>query len=368
MKEFNHLVWPDYDNCLANLPNSILKKWNLPTRGSTLPLADQYLQKDYKNVVVLLLDGMGKAIIERHLDENGPFRSHLAGVYQSVFLSSTVPATTSALSGLQPCEHAWLGWDNYYPRLNKNVTVFLNVVQSTEEPAADFHVASTIAPYENIMTRINRAGGEAYACTPFFEPYPDSFEKICARIKELCQNPGKKYIYAYWPEPDGVLHEAGCGAEISGKTTRELEEKVAELMEELEDTLLIVTADHGHKDCQAVVLTNYPKICDCLVRMPSLEPTALNFFVKEEKKEVFEEAFQREFGDKFLLMPMQDVLDKQLFGTAEPHPEFRGMLGDYLAISIDDLAIFLRPEDVLKSMHGGVSEDEVTIPLIVFEK
>lgn len=157
MKENNHLVWPDYENCLANLPNSILKKWNLPTRGSTLPLADRYLQKDYKNVVILLLDGMGKAIIESHLDKNGPFRSHLAGVYQSVFLSSTVPATTSALSGLQPCEHAWLGWDNYYPQLDKNVTVFLNVIQSTEAPAANYHVASTIAPYENVISRINRA-------------------------------------------------------------------------------------------------------------------------------------------------------------------------------------------------------------------
>lgn len=367
MKENNHLVWPDYENCLANLPNSILKKWNLPTRGSTLPLADRYLQKDYKNVVILLLDGMGKAIIESHLDKNGPFRSHLAGVYQSVFLSSTVPATTSALSGLQPCEHAWLGWDNYYPQLDKNVTVFLNVIQSTEAPAANYHVASTIAPYENVISRINRAGGHAYACTPFFEPFPDSFEKICARIKDLCKKPEKKYIYAYWPEPDGALHESGCHAEAAIRMTRELEEKVAELVGELEDTLLIVTADHGHKDCQAVVLTDYPKICDCLIRTPSLEPCVLNFFVKEDRKEIFEDEFRREFGEKFLLMPMQEVLDKQLFGTAEPHPSFRDMLGNYLAIAMDDLAIFLRPEDVLKSMHGGVSEDEVMIPLIVFD-
>lgn len=367
MKENNHLVWPDYENCLANLPNSILKKWNLPTRGSTLPLADRYLQKDYKNVVILLLDGMGKAIIESHLDKNGPFRSHLAGVYQSVFLSSTVPATTSALSGLQPCEHAWLGWDNYYPQLDKNVTVFLNVIQSTEEPAANYHVASTIAPYENVISRINRAGGHAYASMPFFEPFPDSFEKICARIKDLCKKPEKKYIYAYWPEPDGALHESGCHAEAAIRMTRELEEKVAELVGELEDTLLIVTADHGHKDCQAVVLTDYPKICDCLIRTPSLEPCVLNFFVKEDKKEIFEDEFRREFGEKFLLMPMQEVLDKQLFGTAEPHPSFRDMLGNYLAIAMDDLAIFLRPEDVLKSMHGGVSEDEVMIPLIVFD-
>ena len=77
--EKHKIVLPDYKNCIANLPNSILKKLGLPTNGDTLPLLDKYLQKDYKNIVVILLDGMGKAIIERHLKTEGSFRSHLAG-------------------------------------------------------------------------------------------------------------------------------------------------------------------------------------------------------------------------------------------------------------------------------------------------
>lgn len=61
--EKHKIVLPDYKNCIANLPNSILKKLGLPTNGDTLPLLDKYLQKDYKNIVVILLDGMGKAIL-----------------------------------------------------------------------------------------------------------------------------------------------------------------------------------------------------------------------------------------------------------------------------------------------------------------
>ena len=57
------IVWPDYENCIANLPNSILKKWGIQTVGKTLSLADKYLEKDYTNVVVFLLDGMGKLIL-----------------------------------------------------------------------------------------------------------------------------------------------------------------------------------------------------------------------------------------------------------------------------------------------------------------
>ena len=64
-----NLVWPDYENCLANLPNSILNYFGQPTVGSTLPLADKYLQKEYKNVVLLLLDGMGQRILDSCLDE-----------------------------------------------------------------------------------------------------------------------------------------------------------------------------------------------------------------------------------------------------------------------------------------------------------
>ena len=36
MKEPKKLVWPDYENCIANLPNSILKKWKISTSGETL--------------------------------------------------------------------------------------------------------------------------------------------------------------------------------------------------------------------------------------------------------------------------------------------------------------------------------------------
>ena len=67
------LVLPDYKNCIANLPNSVLKKFGLETLGSSLPLADQYMAKKYKNIVVLLLDGMGTHILEKHLAKDPRF-------------------------------------------------------------------------------------------------------------------------------------------------------------------------------------------------------------------------------------------------------------------------------------------------------
>jgi hypothetical protein len=63
-------------------------KWGLPTNGETLKLLDRYLEKDYKNVVVILLDGMGKCVIEHNLEKNGFFNTHLAGTYVSTFPST----------------------------------------------------------------------------------------------------------------------------------------------------------------------------------------------------------------------------------------------------------------------------------------
>lgn len=367
MKNKKKLIWPDYNNCIANLPNSILKKFGVQTVGNTLSLADQYMKKEYKNVVVFLLDGMGKAIIERHLKEDGPFRSHLAGVYQSTFLSTTVAATTSMLSGLQPCEHSWLGWECYFPQIDENVIMFLNTIQGTEKPAADYNVAWSTVPYENIIEKLNKAGKKAFCVAPFMPPHPQSVEAICAGVKEKCNEPGQKFVYAYWKQPDGLLHRNGCNSDVVHEALTSIEEQMNDLINSLEDTLFIITADHGHLDNEIKVLQDYPNIMECLVRLPSLEPRVLNCFVKEGKKEIFVEEFTKEFGDKFLLMPMEEALEKKLFGTGLEHQQFRTMLGDFLAIAIDDISIYYTDERWV-SMHGSITEDEVLIPLIVFEQ
>ena len=61
------IVYPDYKNCIANVPNSILKYYGVGLAGDSLPLLDAQMKKPYKNVVLLLLDGMGKYILEKHL-------------------------------------------------------------------------------------------------------------------------------------------------------------------------------------------------------------------------------------------------------------------------------------------------------------
>ena len=373
------LIKPDYNNCLVNLSNSMLKHFSAETSAPTLKMADKLLEKEYKNVVVLLLDAMGISVIEKHLKPDGFFRSHLAGSYSSVFPPTTVAATTSVLSGLYPNEHGWLGWDMFFPDLNKNVTVFTNTDQLTEDgegnvtepvPAADYHVANKYIPYKNIIDRINEAGGKAYMSMPFAAPFPQDLDSILNRVEELCKAPEKKFIYAYWSEPDSTMHLYGPTSKEAYDVVTGLEKKVEEFSSKLSDTLLLITADHSQIESTNYCIRDYPEIMKCLVRMPAIEPRTLNFFVKDEYKSVFPKIFFETFKDKFLLLTKEEIIGQQLFGTGREHELFRDMLGDFIAISVAEISVFVthKEAEMLPGGHAGLTKEEMEIPLIAVVK
>ena len=63
------VVFPNYNNCLTNVTNSILKYFGVLTYHETLKELDDYLnEKEYKNVVLILYDGMGSNLMNRNLD------------------------------------------------------------------------------------------------------------------------------------------------------------------------------------------------------------------------------------------------------------------------------------------------------------
>ena len=371
---------PDYDNCLVNLSNSILKNFGAETSAPTLKLADDLLDGGYKNVVLLLLDAMGCSIMEKHLKPDGFFRSHLAGNISSVFPPTTVAATTSVISGLYPNEHGWLGWDTYFPNLVKNVAVFLNSEQMIEDPndrsvrprvianvpAADYHVAFRYCPYKSIMDRITEAGEKGYWSSPYVDPAPKDLGAVLKRTEELCSEPGRKYIYAYWVEPDQTMHMQGTDGKVVHDLVNSIESQVEEFASRLTDTLLLITADHGHMNSINHCILDYPEIMKCLVRLPSIEPRTLNFFVKDGYKEEFPKIFEDTFKDKFLLLTHDEVMEKKLFGLGKDHEMFNDMIGDYVAIATGNESILNTHLEASKIIgaHAGLTREEMEIPLI----
>lgn len=358
--------YPEYGNCIANLACSVLNYYGITPPNPTLPQADQLLCREYKNVVLLLLDGMGMNILERHLSADGFFRRNLISDYSSTFPPTTVAATTAVYSGLYPNQSAWLGWTGYFPEIEKNVIYFWNIDTDTGDPVDGLNVAQTYVPYENICDRIAATGIGAHYLAPFREPHPGNFGELCGEIERLCGADGRKYVYAYWDEPDHSMHDYGIDGDIIRQTVTDIEARVEKMAGRLEDTLLIITADHGHINIKNTVITDYSDIADCLVRMPSMEARALNLFVRDGMAEQFESAFRSHFGDSFMLIPKAKLLAMGLFGLGQDHERLEGMLGDYIAIAVSDVTI-CNEEGGFAGGHAGMTAEEMTIPLIAVE-
>lgn len=366
------IKFPDYDNCIAGITSSVLKHYGAACNIKSLPVLDERLKNDYKNIVVILFDGLGSNVINAHLDGNDFFLKNTVCDISSVFPPTTAAATTSLLSGLLPIEHAWLGWSLHFDELDKNVCLFTNTIHDTPDtPAADYNVAERYIPYENICVKIQKAtGGEvkAFGVYPFGGNKTESAEKMCGTVKSLCEKNGRKFIYAYWTEPDSTMHRFGVNHASVREQVKRFSRLTEQLCKDLTDTLVIVTADHGMTDVNYKFLTDYPHISDLMLRPRSIESRAANFFIKEEKKSYFKQAFNSEFGSDFKLYSKEEILKEGLFGDMPAHPRIERFLGDYIAVAIGKTCIEnIRPlqRDIFKAMHAGLTEDEMAVPLII---
>lgn len=367
----NKIEYPNYQNCLTNVSCSILKFFGLDCNHNSLPLLDTALKNyNYKNILMIIYDGMGSKIINKNLPDNSFFSKNIKTEISSVFPSTTAAATTSLLSALNPCEHGWVGYDVYFKKINKNVSIFSNKIKDTEIEAAEYNVVNTLLPYESIIEKINKNGHKAYSLFPFGKGHYSDLDDMLNKVKELCQKDGQKFIYAYYNEPDHTMHRNGTSGTVTSKLIKELNDKTEELVKQLNNTLIIILADHGHIDTKVINLeVDYPEFVKLIDGNTSIEGRACAFWVKKECQEEFIKQFNNLFADDFILLTKQQVLEIKLFGDGNYNDNFESSLGDFLAIGTGNRYFELHyyPDDMV-TQHSGITTDEMNIPLIIIEK
>ena len=366
------LVRNNYEECLTNLACSIRKYFELDYKHNTLDYIDKILEeKKPKNVVTILCDGKGSNIMDRMIPNDSFLIKNRLKSITTVFPATTVAATTSMTTGLNPVETGMLGWDMYYKDIDKTITVFMN----SEKGDFEYKPLDEAIEYNNkhmkrktIGKEINEIGlYKGYSLFPFGDKAYQTLDDMYERIEKLCNEDGKKYIYAYDTEPDHTMHEIGCDKPKIKEIIENINRRIEELSKKLTDTVIFVVADHGHHNVENIFIKDYPDVEDCLLRNTSLEPRAVNFFIKPDKKEIFVELFNKYFGDDFDLYSMDDVIDSKLFGDGEENEIFRDALGDYLAIGKTNKTLLYEGSDILKSQHAGYTDDEILVPLIVID-
>lgn len=370
-----NIFLPDYEKSILALSASLLKKYRVPDYHATLKDLDEKLAA-YQNIVLIIFDCMGMNILEHHLDENSFLRRHLTSVISSVFPPSTAIATTSIHSGLSPKEHGWMGWMLDFKEHNHIVEVFRDKDFYTKETVA-FKPSREVLKYTPIYEKIVRQNPDVHF-TKIFPAWAQggalSIEHMCERIARALTTHDKNLILAYWDDPDHTIHSNGCYSTAVHVVMSDIEMQIQKLAQQLDnDTLVIITADHGAVDIQEIYLNDIEGFQECLKRPPSLESRIVSFFVKDDKKEAFKNLFLKHFKDDFLLLTHDEYLNGPLLGPGRAHPKTADFIGDFIAIATGKRALRFYTTckeqfSVHKADHAGITPNEMRVPLILIEK
>ena len=211
---------------------------------------------------------------------------------------------------------------------------------------------------------------EGTVIASFNENKYEDIDDMINKIKSSLNIKDKNYIYVYNPEPDTTMHITGTDS----KETRDYFELINKKVEELyntisDDTLLIVVADHGHINCDTIILEDYKDIFDTLAGDTSFEGRLCSFKIKDGREEEFVYLFNKYFSNYFVLMTKEELIDSKLLGNGTENKYFRDSLGDYFALAYSNKYFKYRNVGhIHKSTHAGLTEDEMKIPLIILNK
>jgi hypothetical protein len=190
----------------------------------------------------------------------------------------------------------------------------------------------------------------------------------------LLRREGRRFIYAYWPELDSIGHREGIHSDTAVAHLGELDRAFESLLEQARgtDTLILVCADHGQRDTtrgDRIELTDHPLLADTLALPLCGEPRSAYCYLRPGREQQFDETVSRELGDAARAYPAQTLIDSGWFGLGEAHPQLQHRIGDRVLLMQENFILrdWLAQEkryDII-GVHGGLSEDELNVPLVV---
>ena len=137
---------------------------------------------------------------------------------------------------------------------------------------------------------------------------------------------------------------------------------------------VIVTADHGFLDAPPPnrhTLRPSRNLLPLLRFPPSGDARVMYLHTWDWARERVRRYFERRFGERFIVIDVEDALAMGLFGPDPPSNEASERLGDLIVISAGADILEYNAERgagkmlQINSHHSGLSPDEMRIPLVV---
>ena len=381
------VAFPDYNGQgLVNLMQSIATACGGP--DAHYPELDALSAADLgqtRHIELLVIDGLGQRLLERH-PASPNLQRHAIGSMRSVFPSTTASAITTFMSGLAPAQHGLTGWHIYFEEIGQT----LAILPLTARGAPSAVVAEALPPrvfdHPSLFAQLDREcwvlAPQSIAGSPYnawharganslaYVSLDEMFAALAALLRDA-KTP--RYIYAYYSELDGEAHHHGTDSEAVAQTLAALDIGFGELLRAAKgsDSWLLVTADHGFIDSppqRVVSLDDHPQLAALLARPLCGERRAAYAYVAPEKRAAFEAYVGAQLAHCVDLRPSSELIGAGWFGLPPYHPRLASRVGDYTLVMKDNWTIKDQlpgeKQHRMLGVHGGVSDDEMVVPLI----
>ena len=383
---------PNYnENSIVNLMSSILAHYDVKSPYSNLKIFDPNELADDETVILLIIDGLGYNFLSNNGRESFLFKN-LKGKMSTVFPTTTSAAMTTFYSGLAPQNHAIPAWFTYLKELG-----MISVIMPFGMRGYSLHLEknnihfSDICSFKKFFAHLKydyfsilpkEYKGSAYSNFILegssqigYENLDDLLEKILSTASRT-SGTKKKYISAYWPRFDTISHNNGIQSQAAINHFRELDKKIAKFSLKLKEKdskfRLLITADHGLIDTtpeHTIWLKDHPKLYETLTMPVCGETRAPFFYVRPSKVTDFENYIKNHLNHAGELIKGEALIKKQYFGLFEPNKQLFNRIGDYILLMKDNYIfrdqLIGETRHELVGNHGGLSSDELYVPLII---
>ena len=337
-----------------------------------------------RNIILIVIDGLGYNFL---LQRGGSrLREHLKSRMTSLFPSTTATAITAFLTGVAAQQHGLTGWFTWFKQIGSVSAPLpfkarlggrpLNEcgISATDlfsaPPLFDtFKISSVVVSPKHIVDSPFNVRHCGRAQRIGYDGSRQLFRTIEAAASSHTE---RKFIYAYYPELDTLAHQHGIGSwqvtELFGK----LDSLFGEFLINMKGTgsAVLLTADHGFVDIKHTIeLEKHDALAQMLLLPLCGERRVAYCYVERGREEHFESYVTEHLTAYAEIHDSRRLVDDQWFGIGEEHVSLRQRVGDYTLVMKDRFAI----KDWVKGeqrhhhigAHGGVSEDEMFVPLVV---
>jgi len=318
---------------------------------------------DARSYVFVLFDGLGDHQLE-HPDA-APLAAARMGAIDASFSTQTTVNTATMATGLPPSRNGLIA---YLLRLDGRVVNTIFWFDAEGHPAGIDY--PSFLPSGNLAERLAGAGVESIVVEPaaFVESplervlyrgatvVPAENDAASVRIAlERAAEPGK-LVAVYVPHIDAAAHAAGQESALYRDALTDASAIWKELAEGLPShTIMVGTADHGHVDISPARSILLP------------EPEDIVFY--GDSRVVYVDGNLEAAAALAAELPARWVTRDEMDGWWGPppyHPEFEERRPDG-ALVADEGHALLYPgsEGPLIGQHGGLTEEELRIPILV---